>query len=339
MSSLAKIRKLAGALLPLVFVLPLKASGAPCDVLRPWEEAQRRMDSLKPSDSQKLLNDTVENEETQREAAARTLYHSYRAGAGWSGADLTACLQANPERENFEISLNEIFVTETFRELESSRSSAIRALVGMIHDRYRGGEIPLIQLVASRSGRPGAVERAGFHRGSGSIVLDVDAITPAEWPIIFAHELLHSLDEQLPKSMALYAASPAPALLAKRGAQISNYSNLTPAERAVADPWIVAGLDRGLFAEFRAWVPSALIYVQGRDEGLWGRVDWMEGLLAGKPANQSLESYIFSYLNQRSHDPVDGIFALPLTQSAVKAVRARFGNGKLPGLANLGQIR
>lgn len=74
--------------------------------------------------------------------------------------------------------------------------------------------------------------------------------------------------------------------------------------------WLLAGLDRGLLAEYRAWTATFQIYLQGKEEGLWSSRPWLEIILNEWDRKESLEKFTFHYLDQNSMDPQDGFFPL-----------------------------
>jgi hypothetical protein len=310
-----------------------------CDELAPWQVACAKAAASSDLPSLSDRNAAFDLEEMARRAAATRIYERYQQRRSFSGKALEECLANNPERGNFLLTLNDVFVSQTFALLEGSQSSGIKSLLKLANTQF-SGKAPLIQTVSSSTHPQDLPYAAGFHRGSGSITLDFDAVGPEEWPLIFAHELLHAVDPQILVGMADYADPTVPALLAKRNQTVKTLSALSSDEQLLVEKWIRAGLDRGLFAEYRAWVPSLLIYQQGKEEGLWPAIPWLEQVLALKKPTQALSEFTYLYLDARSPDPSSGIFSLPLTQDALHHAREKIrSTHAFPDLGLLGAVR
>lgn len=79
--------------------------------------------------------------------------------------------------------------------------------------------------------------------------------------------------------------------------------------------FVQSGLDRGLLAEYRAWLLCFSIYEEGKRTGLWGAIPWMESIITEKYPNESWESFTFRYLDRNFEDPdFTGIFSLKIMQ-------------------------
>lgn len=159
----------------------------------------------------------------------------------------------------------------------------------------------------------GAPESAGFDRSHGSVYMNLSKVTGGEWPLIFVHEIAHALDDRMSKAISEYNDRD----LAKRVAA-------NPESNPDLDRWLKAGLDRGLLAEYRAWVVSLAAYQEARTSHAWASIAWVDELLAQQKPMENLETFIFRYLDERFTDPTEGIFSLPSVQKRLKEMRAEF---------------
>jgi hypothetical protein len=207
----------------------------------------------------------------------------------------------------------------------------------MLDQKIKAGMAPSFRLTGMgfSPDDPGPWD-AGFHRGAGSIYADFKKIPPNEWLIIFAHELLHGLDGELQKAMHDYNNPEAVAQFNSWAKVQKDFAGLSDSQKTTMTAWIEAGLSRGLWAEYRAWVPSLMIYREGLNEQLWKPIDWLEQVLPSSSAPQTLDRSLYLYLDHGSPDPTDGLFAMPLFQSALGEIRSEYRNENItPGLGGL----
>lgn len=70
------------------------------------------------------------------------------------------------------------------------------------------------------------------------------------------------------------------------------------------DQWLISGMDRSLFAEYRAWLTTVIVYQEGLGiQGLWDQVPWLEESLLQRHSDLPLEDRIFLNLDQNSQNP------------------------------------
>lgn len=79
-------------------------------------------------------------------------------------------------------------------------------------------------------------------------------------------------------------------------------------------------------------------YEEGVQAGLWPRISWVEKIIAERRGDESLEAFVYRYLDARSRDPSDGIFSRPLIQRMLRHVREKFRLGSPPELGLLGSF-
>lgn len=320
------------------------AAVAPCDPatvpeLAEWLGAKQDLAraGAPPLAEIQRLND---QEWKARKEAASRIYLEYFGGS-LRFEPIEACLERQSDRGNFMATLQAQFYSASIARLRSASGRSIRAFIGLVDQGSRAGAIPLFRLTGQEFGRMDpAPWSAGFHRGTGSIYADFNRIPHEQWLLIFVHELLHSLDDTLAQAVQAYGDPATIGRVSRLALQARSVNDLGPESREELEAWIRAGLDRGLWAEYRAWVASFAIYREGKADGLWPPIDWAETVLRGRPGGERLERYLYDYLDKRSPDPRDGIFATPLVRDALQRVRREYRTGPaLPPLGNLAPVR
>jgi|GEM_PF-2567673 len=226
--------------------------------------------------------------------------------------------------------------TSSLEILKSSPAPDIQSMMKLFAAKY-GNQIPIFRVTGSFQEQDATPFPAGFHRATGSICLDFAKINPDDWMITFTHETLHALDDQIFKGVEGYAEPGKAEGFAKFAFQYTNFSQLPPADQASLEAWLTFGMDRGLLAEYRAWSATFQIYEEGLSDHLWSKREWLEKILADKKSGESLEGFTYRYLDAHSADPVDGIFARPLIESALQSLRQKF-EIKSPSLYGLAEI-
>lgn len=95
-------------------------------------------------------------------------------------------------------------------------------------------------------------------------------------------------------------------------------------ELADLDRWLVAGLDRGLLAEVRAWTKTLELYSEGRAHDGWPTVQWVDKILRQQRGNEGLSSLAMRILDPNFLNPTTGIFSLALVRIRLEELRAKF---------------
>jgi hypothetical protein len=275
-----------------------------------------------------------------RAQAALQVYRQYVAGQ-FDERSFELCLNDQSDRGNFSATLQSVFFEQSVAKLRTSKSPAIQNFLKLLDQQYPDLSLAMFRMTGHFKEESPTNLKGGFHRATGSIFMDFDRVPPSEWLVIFCHELLHSLDEKLWDAVQAYSQPELVANFAEWADHISDISQLSSDQKQSLTNWIDAGLGRGLWAEYRAWVPTFKIYLQGKSEGLWPEIDWMEDVLQTRKSGESYERSLYNYIDAHSADPTDGIFSRPLIQSALKSERARIRNSQtaLPELGSLGSIR
>ncbi|MFL5812114.1 MAG: hypothetical protein ACJ763_00935 [Bdellovibrionia bacterium] len=288
----------------------------------------------------KAFSQWEQREYDARVESSREVYREYFSGQ-LDTQSLGQCLSAQPDRGMFYATLQSVFFDQSIEKLRSSKSPAIRNFLHLIDAKYPDLSRAMFRITGHFKEASPTDLKGGFHRATGSIFMDFDRVTPSEWLVIFCHELLHSLDEKLWEAVRAYSQPELVKSFAEWSNDIGDVSQLSRDQKQSLTSWIDAGLGRGLWAEYRAWVPTFQIYLQGKSEGLWPEIDWMETVLESRKQGETFERSLYSYIDEHSADPTDGIFSRPLIQSALRSERAKVRNAKaaLPELGSLGSVR
>jgi hypothetical protein len=261
--------------------------------------------------------------------SAKLFFEAYRKGE--RPGPVTECGAVLPAsvRERFATWLPTVALDESLEVLRKSDSSVARDLAETILGRRRNGTWSPLRLVGHYASPNPTGEKAGYHRSSGSIFMDFDRIDSNEWLIVLAHELSHSVDVRLRSALPVYNDRVRVEKVAALARARSNPKRLSRDDHQLLETWVVAGLDRGYFAEARAWAMTARLYVDGLPAGLWAPIEWMDGLIEGKIATETWEAHFLRKLEEGFDDPEEGIFELPLVRRKIRDTRRAAASGRL----------
>jgi hypothetical protein len=293
-----------------------------CASLQEWQQSQKAVQNppISQLNSIAVMKVVMDKERAERLKAAEKIVDLYFLEGKKLGSSIQSCLANNPERSNFLYTLNSLFVNRSFDYLKRSQSPRVKKLMALVDKRYES-KIPLIQMVNAGSKDPKLAYKAGFHRGSGSIVMDMDLLQPSEWLLVFVHELLHAMDDEMSVAIGEFAKPEVPQFLAQMNSENKNYDTWSLPEQKRSTHWVHAGLGRGLYAEYRAWVPTVLIYQEGLNDRLWGNIDWLDQVINANVNRDPLNKFIYEFLDDRAENPTEGIFSLPIVRDLVIRVR------------------
>lgn len=192
-------------------------------------------------------------------------------------------------------------------------------------------------LLRSQDDRP---DREGsFHRGKRSLFMDFGNLSKNDWFVTFIHELAHGVDSVMREAVVLFGRISTRQQVQAIVDTKSSVQDLNPQEKLVLKNWIIAGLNRGLLAEYRAWLLTFYAYQEGLTDGSLTKVAWLEKIHNTKPANQSIETHIYRFLSETWTNPKTEIFAKPLMQELLTEIRNEYyQNPELIELGSIGQI-
>ncbi len=181
------------------------------------------------------------------------------------------------------------------------------------------------------------MRKAGFHRTHRSIFIDIQQMNANEWLMTFVHEVAHSLDSELIGALDIYNNEKYIIFLHQLGQKNIKLSELDMRQRQYLDNWLMAGLNRGFLAEYRAWLLTYVIYNEGLKDSTFKNITWLDQLVATKPIAENINSHILKQLSKSWSNPTAGVFSYPFVQSALLELRKKIETN--PGLVKMGYIK
>lgn len=261
-----------------------------------------------------------------KQKAAHGLFKTYLEGRLQEKL-VPICLNRLDEPNGFLTQVQSAFLKESLRILKAPRNARIQRLLGLLGSRASDDGNLIFRLAGDQFAPPPTELKAGFHRGSGSIFMDVTRIQASEWLVILAHELLHDVDMMIPAAVQKYSEVQIAQRLIERAKTAAAPSDLSDEERRTFKNWIQAGMDRGLLAEVRAWTITILIYQDGLSEGLWGRIGWLDDVMSTRRPDEPWERFALRFLSARSTQPYESVFAHELARNLLEEVKSELLSG------------
>ncbi len=169
--------------------------------------------------------------------------------------------------------------------------------------------------------------KAEFHRSNRSIYTDLSKINSEEWLIIFIHEVIHYLDHSLESSVKVFGNKENIDWI---NAIIENkvgFTRLSASDQSRVKHFVLAGIDRGFLAEFRAWAMTFWLYEKMVASSEQVKLKWAEDILAEKNQDELMADFIFRYLEPNFTDPKkEHIFKSDIIWEAYFSVRSELRN-------------
>jgi hypothetical protein len=213
----------------------------------------------------------------------------------------------------------------SIEKLQHSKIPSIQKMMAQYNTIYTGEAIPLFRITGSEIQRESPTEeKGGFHRGKSSIFMDITRTSNNEWLFIFSHELFHALDSKLYEASSYFSAQNNFNEIMLLTMNYKNLVELNNSQNAKLDQWVLAGLNRGLFAEFRAWTFGLSIYSEGIEEKLWGNIPFVNNVMSFKDPNENMNSFIYRYLNERAKISKDGFLNKKIIKEKIQEQRDQF---------------
>lgn len=224
------------------------------------------------------------------------------------------CLEQIESIESVSRELSLLIFNQTRERLLAAKSPMLRN----IGERISLNKVSSFR-VYNHFSKDRGVKKAGFHRGERSLFIDLVQTEPDEFLSIFIHEFGHANDEIFFAAIEAYADEDAAKMAARL--QPNEWETLPTQQQKRIKDWIMAGLNRGLLAEWRVWTMVFKAYLEGRQTGDMQTVLWMENVLKQKPQNISLENHIFNFLDQNFTNPNDGPYSNPELVRVLEMIR------------------
>jgi len=248
------------------------------------------------------------------------IFESYLASQ-YNSKEVDLCIKSEDDKLDLQISLTKAFLWGTIEKLKQSESEKIASFAKSIEERLNRTNLPDFRLVGHLNIDPDLPYRGGFHRGQKSVFLNFDLISPNEWYIIFIHEFSHYMDDELRSSTDIYNRKDDVKRIAEAVRSSGCLQDLSPEIRSLLDSWLIAGLNRGFLAEYRAWTKTIDLYLEGLKINSWQEIPLLESFLSSYDQDENLSSYVFKKLDRQFADPNEGIFSLKIIQETLSIVR------------------
>ncbi len=249
------------------------------------------------------------------------------------------CLNLKDKNRYFEYATQSVFYEKSIAKLRESKNPYTIKFMNFFNSKFSDYEKPLFHMSKGIADLDTLKIDAGFHREKNLILIDPFKIKPNEWMLKFTHELVHALDDRLHEASKVFGDTTlTPKLISLLENPYYSIETLSPELQEFLPHWIYAGLDLGLFGEYRAWVIVAQIYYEEVSSQNWQPVDWFNERI-GYTINQdqfknTFRANIYYYLNSHSPNPEIGILTRPELQKKINDFR-NDSKANLPPLYNL----
>ncbi len=289
-----------------------------CEVLSSWQARP----FPQGASAQERVQWSQERWSLQKKTASQ-LVDAYRESqVDWSAIE--QCLSGEIDRGNFYALLQDHLYRDAVQRLAGSRGGVTRFIADRLNRSMQSSPLMLFRLAGSSqidlpTGLP-----AGFHRGSGSVVVDLKAIPSRDFLVLFAHEMIHAMDQRLFRAIEEYSSPDFLNWFSSVRGQKIGLMDLTQERREAVDHWIRAGLDRGLLAEYRAWVVTGAVYGELKQDQIVSQIPWLSRFLGGSESNtKELSRSVFRALDPKFTDPDTGFFEEQFLKDALGVGRDR----------------
>ncbi len=274
-----------------------------------WQINRNELEQLEKKQNLELSDIKRRNELLRLEYQSRAIYLQeiaslYIAG-NLASQDIDRDFKYQPQYQKYMSHFSAILLQVSIQRLQKSNIPEIKKFMQKYSEVYEINSIPLFRITGAEINRESPTEeKAGFHRGKKSIFMDITRTPANEWLFIFMHELFHALDNELYNAIVEFSNEDLMISIKKISNKKKNLVELTSEEMKKLDQFALAGLNRGLFAEYRAWFFGFSVYESGIAEGLWRKILFVENVLSFREKNESMNDFVYRYLNERSeiHD-------------------------------------
>lgn len=292
--------------------------------LAPRDELIKYSNSSLTIDDLKTKNALLKLEYHKRQIYFSVLAENYIQGR-LKSQEIDHAFKSHHQYQKYMAHFSSILLMESVKRLKESAIPEIQSFMRRYDALYFKNTIPLFRITGSEISRESPTEeKGGFHRGHKSIFMDVTRLSSGEWLFIFMHELYHALDDQLYEAIVEFTNEDLVDSVKKMSKTKSNLVELTDEEMTALDRYATAGLNRNLFAEYRAWSFGFTVYEKGMEEKLWKKIPFIENVLSFKDKNESMNGFIYRYLNERAGLSKDNFLSRPIVAQKIAEKREQF---------------
>jgi hypothetical protein len=254
----------------------------------------------------------------KRHAVARDVFdHFLRGQIASSDIDFSNCLSDASGRGLLMQSIQATFLTRSLDELKERGGPKIRGLLQSAGAHKDASSSILFRLSGDFFGQAPSEFRAGAHRATGEIYIDISRVMADEWFVLLLHELSHYVDDRTFAAVERFSDRAALRRLQRLLRGATQLDALSRDDQQFINAWVLEGLHRGLLSEYRAWAATDVLYREGLSLKLWGRLTWLDELTGVSQSLRDRHARILSKLLDTHVDPIhEGYFASPVVREA-----------------------
>lgn len=290
-----------------------------CDRMSGWLAAEDN--AVSPTYSLKNRAAWGNHAQVEKHRVAGELFNELLLGK-LPAEELDSCIAHRTDRQNLVNFLQSQFLQKGVERLDRSLAPVIQIFRKLLDERYGSPDRIFFRMTGHFREETPSEFKAGYHRASRSIYMDWGRVPANEWLIILVHELLHSLDTRIWDGLELAGTPVNVRRVQKLVKKFTAPHALNPTDSEFMSQWVSAGLDRGLWAEYRAWLATLAIYEAGLTDGLWVPIDWLDRIVQECPADFKRELCFYKFIDARSPDPMSGLLGTSLVLGQIRQVRA-----------------
>ena len=213
-----------------------------------------------------------------------------------------------------------LFLKFAALKLTRSQSEKVRDYAARIVTILDSGYIMPTKLFLHLGDHHPSEKPAGYDRSNHGIFFDLLEIDPAAFNIYLIHEFAHAFDPELSEAINTFNNSELTAVIAAMVRSKKQWNELSAEDHQNLNRYIIAGLNRGVFAELRAWTTTSILYLELLKYGEQSPVSFLDPILGMNRTltEADLHQIWKNYLFQNFEKPNAGLFASPLLQDALK---------------------
>ena len=203
-----------------------------------------------------------------------------------------ACIDSSDRlKDQIQTNFSSLFLRFSAERLTQSKSTRVQSYAQSILEHLDSGLVfPMkldLHLASDYTTRP-----AGFDRSTRGVFFNLFQIHAQDYSIYLIHEFAHALDPRLGAAIDRFNDESLTSQIAEWVKQKRVYTSLSTEEKRQVDAYVLAGLDRGLFAEWRAWLTTSELYLELLKNNEQQPIAFLDLILG---SNRNLNSYLIYY--------------------------------------------
>lgn len=248
------------------------------------------------------------------------LFYQFYTTAPLNTAVLRCDETSDRLQDKIENNFPSLFLKTAAEKLSHSQSLAVRTYAAKIITTLDSGFIMPTKIFLHLGEHHPSDKPAGYDRSNKGIFFDLFEINPAAFNIYLIHEFAHAFDPKLSEAINIFNNSELAGDVAAMVRSKKQFNELSEEDHQKLNQYILAGLNRGVLAEQRAWITTSELYLellQTRDQTPIAFMDQILGMnrtLTTPELQQIWKPYLFKNFQK----PTTGLFASPLLQEALE---------------------